>query len=476
MKCLFFLLAFLLPQIETDSLANRTIAVMMGSVSERYVQQAYPSSKIGRYDEIMDAFTALLTRKADYVLTAFSTCYVASEHNPSLKILPEHILNEGAFIGTAKNNPRLTFQVDSIIKEWLKDGTMDEIISHWITESGQSYVIKEFENAPTQNPPLHVATSANREPMSFIRNNKWAGMDWEISMRLGEALNRQVVVQDMKFSSMIAAVQSGKADLIASNLAYTQEREQQINYSTMYFSNPQVFCVRDDVVVAKKSFFTAIRDGFENNVIKEDRYLLILSGLKITLYIAFGAGILGTFVAMFVCALRLSRRKWLQNLAIIYITLFRGIPQVVTLMIMYYLVLAKTDLSAQAVAIITFTIIFSSYTAEIFRTAVTSVPKGQREAGLSLGFSSGQTFMKIILPQASRMAMPVFKGEIVSLIKMTSIVGYIAVQDLTKASDIIRSRTFDAFLPLVLSALIYLIIIWIVTKLIDWCVREKSKR
>ncbi len=451
---------------QSDTLAGRVIAVMIGSVGEKYAPDAYPSSTIQRYDDIMDAFTAVLSHKADYVLTSYSTCHVATQKNPGLKILPQHILNEGAFLATPKDNPQWSAQVDSLVNTWLQDGTMDEIIGHWITKDGAPYTIPEFQNAATSHPPLRVATSAGREPMSFIRDNKWCGMDWEISMRMGEALHRKVEVMDMKFSSMIAAIQSGKADLIASNLAFTEERQQKVNYSPMYFANPQVFCVRQDVVTERTPFFKSVKNSFVNNVLKEKRYLLLLNGLKITLLIALCAGALGTLLGALVCALRMSRRRWAREGAKIFIMLFRGIPQVVTLMIMYYVVLAKTTLSPVSVSIITFTFIFAAYCAEVFRSAVNAVPKGQREAGLSLGFSAMQTFATIIFPQAARAAFPVYKGEIVSLIKMTSIVGYIAVQDLTKAGDIIRSRTFDAFFPLLLSALIYLLLIWGITKLI----------
>lgn len=469
--CLFFLLQGLSlvsnEPLVTDTLPNRTIAVMVGSIGEAYVQSAYPSSIPLRFDDIMDAFTALVRHKADYVLTSFAMSNAAARSNPGIKVLPQVVMDEGAFIATSKDDPQLTHQVDSLLNEWLKNGTMSTIISHWIREDESPYEVSIFANRPTNNPPLRVATSADREPMSFIKNNAWCGMDWEVAMRIGEALQRQVVVMDMKFASMVVAIQSGKADMIASNLAYTAERAQKVNYSPMYFANPQVFCVPSDVKVNKDHFWNSLKSSYKNNVVKEKRYLLIWNGLKTTLVIAFFAGVFGSLLAVGICALRMSRRRVLRSLAVVYVTLFRGIPQVVILMIMYYVVLVHTSLSPVAVAIVTFSMVFGSYAAEIYRTAVTSIPKGQREAGLSLGFTKLQTFMSIILPQAAKVAKPVFKGELVSLIKITSIVGYIAVQDLTKASDIIRSRTFDAFFPLLLSALIYLLIIWLVTLLVD---------
>ena len=117
---------------------------------------------------------------------------------------------------------------------------------------------------------------------------------------------------------------------------------------------------------------------------------------------------------------------------------------------------------------IAFGINFAAYVSEMFRTGIEGVDKGQREAGIASGFTKVQTFVHIIMPQALRQVLPVYKGEFVSLVKMTSIVGYIAVEDLTKASDIIRSRTFDAFFPLIMAAVIYIFIAWLLTLVLDY--------
>ena len=130
-------------------------------------------------------------------------------------------------------------------------------------------------------------------------------------------------------------------------------------------------------------------------------------------------------------------------------------------MIMFYVVFAGSGVSAVAISIITFAINFSAYVSEMFRSSIESIDRGQTEAGVSLGFTQVQTFVYIIMPQAFKQVLPVYKGEMISLVKMTSIVGYIAVQDLTKIGDIIRSRTFDAFFPLIVVAVLYCILAWV---------------
>ena len=136
-------------------------------------------------------------------------------------------------------------------------------------------------------------------------------------------------------------------------------------------------------------------------------------------------------------------------------------------MLIFYVVFASIDISPVLVAVIAFGMNFAAYVSEIFRTGIEGVDKGQSEAGIAMGFSRVQTFLYVVLPQTVRRILPVYKGEFISLVKMTSIVGYIAVQDLTKASDIVRSRTFDAFFPLIMVALLYFAISWVLMQSLE---------
>ena len=224
------------------------------------------------------------------------------------------------------------------------------------------------------------------------------------------------------------------------------------------------------------TFWQSLSDSFYNNLVVEDRYMLIVNGLKTTLIITFFAVLLGTALAGGICWMRMHRNKFLQKTAIAYIEFMRGMPVLVLLMIMYYIVLSPLNASGILVAIITFAMNTAAYMAEIFRTSIESIDKGQTEAGLSLGFSKTQTFFHIIVPQAIQKAIPVYQGEVISLLKGTSIVGYIAVIDMTKGSDLIRSRTFDAFFPLIFTAIIYLILAWLIGVGLKSLIKKKKTR
>ena len=178
------------------------------------------------------------------------------------------------------------------------------------------------------------------------------------------------------------------------------------------------------------------------------------------------SALLGSVLAFLVCMFRRTGSRLANAISNIYVKLLQGTPVVVLLMILYYVILGKSGLEAVWVAIIGFTLNFGAYASEIMRSGIESIDGGQREAALALGYNENQAFFKFIFPQAAVRFIPVYKQEIVSLLKSTSIVGYIAIQDLTKMSDIIRSRTYEAFFPLIATAVIYFILAWIITMII----------
>ncbi len=169
---------------------------------------------------------------------------------------------------------------------------------------------------------------------------------------------------------------------------------------------------------------------------------------------------------------RTGKFKVLNFIAQIYLTVIRGTPVVVQLMIIYYIIFASVDINKVIVAVLAFGINSGAYVAEICRAGIMSIDIGQLEAGRSIGFSYAQTMWYIILPQAFKNILPALGNEFIVLLKETSVSGYIALQDLTKGGDIIRSRTYDAFFPLIAVALIYLVMVMIFTKLVSMLERR----
>jgi len=456
-------------QSDASDLSTASVGAMTGTTGEMYIREHFPTATVLCFDDIMDAIASLQAQKVDHVITAYTTALRAAAKNSNLTVLPEEYTDEYAAIAFGKNNLKLHGEVNMVLRRLKQSGQLDSIIKRWVRPDGSAYERTVIPRV-LEGEPIRVAIAANREPMCFISENEIVGLDCELIERIAYELGRPVKYNDMKFSALIASLESGMTDLVISNMTATEERSKAVLFSDGYFVNPQVLLtLKSDAATSlvQKSFFRKISDSFYNNILHEKRYVLLWKGFQVTFLIAVLAALLGTVLGGIICFFRMSRSAALRLFAKVYIDLLRGIPQVVLLMLMFYVVLAPLQFNGVVVAIITFALNFSAYVSEMFRSSIESVGRGQTEAGVAMGFSKIKTFVHIVLPQAVQRVLPVYKGEFIALVKMTSIVGYIAVQDLTKASDIIRSRTFEAFFPLIMVAVIYFVLAWLLTFLIE---------
>ncbi len=211
------------------------------------------------------------------------------------------------------------------------------------------------------------------------------------------------------------------------------------------------------------NFFAELPHDFYLNFIKDERYMLMLQGLGNTLLISFFAIVLGILFGTITFFLRRSRFSVLRGIGYVYVDVIRATPMVTQLLIIYFVIFGAVDISPILVAILAFGFNSGAYVSEILRAGFQSIDRGQMEAGRSLGLSSRQTMIHIIAPQAIKNTLPTLCNEFIVLIKETAVAGYISIQDLTRAADMIRSLTYDAFLPLIVAALIYYSIIKILT-------------
>jgi amino ABC transporter, permease protein, 3-TM region, his/glu/gln/arg/opine family len=213
-----------------------------------------------------------------------------------------------------------------------------------------------------------------------------------------------------------------------------------------------------------QSTWAGLSADFYLNFIKEDRWKYLVRGLGVTLEVAFFAAVAGIILGAVLAIIRTTadktgRLRFLNWIARLYITVVRGTPVVVQLLIINFVIFSSVMIDTVIVAIIAFGLNSAAYVAEVFRSGIMSIDEGQFEAGRSLGFSYGQTMWHIVMPQAFKNVLPALANEFITLLKETSVSGYIGLMDLTKAGDIIRSRTFAAFFPLLAVALIYLIMV-----------------
>ena len=215
---------------------------------------------------------------------------------------------------------------------------------------------------------------------------------------------------------------------------------------------------------------------FLETMIGQGRYMLVLKGLGTTLLIAACAVIIGTVLGCVFALFKISRSKVLNAVAALYTTIIRGVPMATQLMIFYFVILSPLGMNnAVLVAVIAFGINSGAYCTEIFRAGIEGVDKGQMEAGRSLGLSWSQTMRRIVLPQAVRTVLPTYTSEFITLIKETSVASFIAVVDLQKACDNIRNATYNAWIPLLCCAAIYLMLTVGLTKVFSLFEKRLAK-
>ena len=193
--------------------------------------------------------------------------------------------------------------------------------------------------------------------------------------------------------------------------------------------------------------------------LKDDRYLLLLNGIGVTIKISLLAVVIGIAIGLVIAFCALSKKKVLNLIGKVYTDVIRGTPSVTQLMIIYFVVFATVDLEKWVIAAIAFGINSGAYVSEIIRAGILSIDKGQTEAGRSLGLNAMQTMVSIIIPQAVKNIFPALCNEFIVLVKETAIVGYIGLVDIQKAGDLIKSATFEAFMPLIATAIIYFVLI-----------------
>ena len=349
-------------------------------------------------------------------------------------------------VAVRKGNTRLLEQLNAFIAQ----PYIPDLVKKWTEEA--SVKLPPIPEVPRNATPLLCAVCVNLEPTSYVgEGGEWTGLDPELARRFAASLGRPLEIHFQELSAAMIALETGQVDMIVSSLFVTEERKKSVDFSIPYYHCHPGYFVKDKDSTHRIGF----SERLHMNLVTENRWK-------------------GSILGGFLCAAKRSRRKWLKSLAELYGAFIEGIPTLVLLLLMFYVVFADIGLDTTTVAIVTFSCCFAASSGSIFDTAISTVPHGQTEAGLSLGFTPLKTFTGIVLPQAVQKGLPLYIGACVSMLKETSIVGYIAIQDLTRASDLVRSRTFDAFIPLGVVTILYFVVAWVIRTLLNLALRKKQ--
>ena len=439
------------------------------------VHDTFPRAQVAYYN-LVNGYQAVQSGKLDVYIADTNTMQTAIRSGLSgVKVLDEPLMTNNVVCALSDKCviPDFPDKVNGFIAKVKADGTLDEIYRRWVDDG--DYTMPELPVAENPEYTLTVTTVGSRKPASFYENGKLVGSDIEFAYLLAKELNAKVVFEVADWDGMLAGVSTGKYDICISNLYYTEERAGGVTFSDPYYQADVGLMVQDFQDETGSAENRLIK-AFENTLIIGDRWKMMLSGLGVTMLITLGGFALANVLGAGLCAMALSRRKALRVLENIYSKIMQGMPIVVALMILYYILFANVKVSGILIAIIGFGITGAAYMAQLFTMALRCVSDGQREAALAMGAGKAKVFREIVFPQAAVNALPGYFSEIVSMMKGTAVVGYIAVMDLTKAGDIVRGATFDAITPLIIAALVYVLMSFILISVMNALLKKVSPK
>ena len=450
-------------------LRDAVVGVQLGTTSDMKVsalEKQSPSTRVERYTKTADAVQALLQGKVDCVVEDEQPAKAFVGQNDGLRLLSQSFSSNGFAFCVAKGNRTLCERINKALVQLENSGQLDTIVRRHIDKN--IAIAYEPRNIGRPNGVLTVATNATYQPYEYYEYGRVVGIDIDIMQAVCDILGMTMKVEDMNFDAVITSVQTGKADVGAAGLTVTRERQNNVLFTDTYTSSRQMLIVRDGSNASSRGLV----EKFKTDFITEGRYLYLVQGLGNTLLITLLAILISLVVGSAIAIVRAThdrtgRMKVLNAICQVYLTILRGTPTMVQLLIIYYVVFASVDVSKVFVAVVAFGINSSAYLAEVVRSGVMSIDRGQMEAGRSLGLSHWQTMRLVILPQAYKNVLPAIGNELITLLKETSIAGYIGIVDLTKGSDIIRSITYDAILPLTTVALVYLALVFMLSSAVN---------
>ncbi|MDO5554193.1 MAG: ABC transporter permease subunit [Planctomycetia bacterium] len=460
-------------------LQQGSVGIQSGSAQESLIQKKFPGMPSHYFDDVPDLIQALRNSMVDI---AFMTHYAFLSHlrkNPDeFRLLIYPGSERGIAIACNKEKNDLRTQINFLLSQYEREGVLEDMRQRWLYST--VYREPELPERGQECPPLHIATSLDLEPANFILKGQPAGFDIELAKRLAYDLEMRPVISNMSFKEVLPAVAGGTADIALAHISKTEERAEKVNFSRPYVFDEFALLVRktwlnqvsSDLSYigpapgtsdSNGSFLSGCENVYhalERTLVDENRWLLFARGLGVTLLITLTSAIFGTLLGFILGILQRSHIVPFAWLLRTLIYLIRSVPLVLFLLFLYYAVFEDLGLSAILASIIAFSIKLGANLASILDDGLNTVSESEIKAAISLGLSRFQRFRLVTFPQAIVTGMARYKSELISLFKATTIVGIIPVEDLTKVSTIIRTRTYEAFVPLLLVILVYLFLAW----------------
>ena len=441
-------------------LDGKKIGVQTGVLYEDLIKDEIQGEEWFYYKMPNDMIPALQTGKIDAYLIEEVGYYAQRYAHPELRVMAEKAgyCDFAVIVGNNAKQETLFAQMQEFIKNGKESGWLDELYDYWVKNWDPN--ICHIENVPEttgENGTVIIAIEGGYEPFSFESNGEYSGYDVEFMMNFCAAYGYNWDFQAMEFDSIAVGAIAGKYDF-GMNIVVDEERAENSVLTDPYYRCDIVFVLPGETETEDLGFFGRIAKSFTNTFIKEQRWKLFVEGALRTMLITLVSVFFGTVIGFAIYMACRHGNKVANGITNVFNFFIEGVPTVVFLMLLAYAVFKNTKLNATWVSIIGFSLIFGCQMYDMLCVGCNAIPRGQTEASRALGYSDSQCFFKIILPQAARHFMPIYNNDVIALLKETSIVGYIAVRDLTKAADLVRSRTYEVFFALIIIIILYFIL------------------
>ena len=439
---------------------GNVVAIATSTPEANKVMKEFKQAEFVSYTDIFPAYQEVSTGKVDACISQRIQMERAIEHGVSgVRILDETYCDNTVAIAVSRKTeiPDLRDKINQFLNEKKEDGTLDDMYQRWAVD--ENYVMPDIPPAEDPQYAVTVATTGTIEPWSFYAGTGLSGYDIELAKRFASWLGAGLQLKVYDFGGVISAAQSGDADCVMSNLYYMPEYEEALDFSDPIMTVEVTAMVKDHGSAKnEEGFLPYIKNSFKRTFLAEDRWQLFVSGAVTTLIITAASIVLGALLGFILYNMSRSGGRAADALTRFTVWLVQGMPAVVLLMLLYYVVFGSVTIPGTVVSVMGFTLIFGATVYQRLKEGIAAIDIGQTRAAYALGYSDRKAFFRIVLPQAMPFILVPLRGDMGALLRATAVVGYIAVQDLTKMADIVRSRTYDALFPLISIAVIYFIL------------------
>ena len=449
-----------------DDLKDARIGAWPESAYHQLARKKFPDAQFVSLEFLSDLMLNLSQHKIDAFIIGKMYAENLKREGNDVNYLPESLGDVPLSFGFTKNErgQNLCDQMNEFLATVEANGELDALRNKWFfgDDGGRTFAKSKLTG---ENGTLKVGTEGISMPFVYMRNQDVVGYEVELLDKFCAAYGYDYEIKLEAFPTMLADVSTGKIDIAINAIEILPERQRNMLFANPTYNEQAVAVV--SVESADENFFAALMNRIKVSLVDENRWQMLAEGAARTIYITLLAIIFGTLLGFGAYMLyREGNRRVNRIIDAIYRTL-QGVPTMVMLLFAYYVVFAYVEVPASFVAATVFAVVLSITVFTLLKNGADAIPLGQTEAALSLGFSERQAFVKFILPQVVRNLFASYQVALNVTLLETAVVGYISVQDLTKMGDLIRARTYDAFVPIIAVAVIYLLLSRLLLKATD---------